>query len=180
MTVTANEAQIRNLLDRLTVTNPKRLAAALADALHAERRCGTDRPDGYPTSHDPNGGGHSHDVSDPTQRAALQLLDGRPTRSEAKRALDGLQAAVTGIDRFVAAMARLDAERKPIDTPACQCCKRAGLDVAPEIYGDVAGRLPTEQHLCRPCHKFIYDHGHQPTVEQLRWHANSGQWRVRV
>lgn len=156
--------------------------------------------DGFPAGRSSDGGPgggavvkvvdeHGHTVSvavTSTEAAAFQLLSGKalddPVADHTVAALGHLAQAVWELNaafRMVELLNRLD-DDTPITLRLCEACKAAGIQIAPEHWGSVGGRLDHNADLCDAHYQYVQNHGDLPTVEQTKHHDRTGRWRTRV
>lgn len=139
-------------------------------------------PDGYPAA-TIGPGGSSGSTSSPVESATFARE--RPNRDEVDRAAREVLAAfvmiLDGINRADNAW-RTVGHRSTGEQQGepCESCKRAGLPSVSTRFGSVAGKLDRKWRLCDACRDFVKHYERVPTVDELRHHAHTGKWRVRV
>jgi len=178
-------------LRRLGVlTTESKLVAAL------ERDDVSAAPDGWPSGHEgtamvlaPDG---ERVVLTSVERAAdarMRTTGGHvdPHHHTAARAERALRDLVRAAHALVDALQQVDGlQAELVGERPCDSCKRAGLEVEGERWGDVGRRLPEAHWLCAACYLFVQrvcedmaTPPRLPTVEELNQHATTGRWRVR-
>lgn len=183
-------AQARDLIKqirRLELPDGEHGWTALERILLTALQCdktGTITIDGYPTSTMPGGGNGGGLTS--VEAAVETLVFGRPERDQLRdhlvHALDFLDEAVRSVGAFANRLTAIDRLVTPpaSRTKHCEGCLPAGIQHSWDHYGDVGQRLDKPLQLCSEVYQFVVRNGRLPSEEELRKHATTGRWRLKV